>query len=72
MRKVMYKNIIGIIEDDKIEDEYCGKLLTNTLACFYGKTENELLEDFKQVVDDYLEYCKTENQKPEQVELVTA
>lgn len=72
MRKIMYKNIVGIIEDEKFENEFCGKLLTNTLACFYGATERELLEDFKQVVDDYLEYCRTENQKPEQVELVTA
>lgn len=68
----MYKNIIGVVEDEKIENEYCGKLLINAVACFYGKTEDELLEDFKQVVDDYLEYCRTENQKPEQVELVTA
>lgn len=63
MRKVMYKDITGIIEDEKIENEYCGKLLTNTVACFYGKTEDELLEDFKQVVDDYLEYCRSNSSR---------
>lgn len=72
MRKIMYKNIVGIIEDEKFENEYCGKLLTDTVACFYGETESELIKDFKQVVNDYLEYCQSENQKPEKVELITA
>lgn len=42
-------------EDEKIEGDYCGHLLINGVACFYCKTEDELMNDFKEVVEFYLE-----------------
>lgn len=61
MRKIMHKGIVGVIEDEKIEGDYCGHLLINGVACFYGKTEKELIQDFKEVVEFYLENCEQEN-----------
>lgn len=55
MKKIMHKGIVGIIEDEKIEGDYCGHLLINGVACFYSKTEDELIEDFKEVVEFCLE-----------------
>lgn len=57
----MHKGIVGVVEDEKIEGDYCGHLLINGVACFYGNTEDELIQDFKGVVECYLEYSKSEN-----------
>lgn len=70
MKLLMYKNIVGVVEDEKIEEEYCGKLLIEGVACFYGSTKKELIEDFKQMVNDYLEFCKIDNKEPDLVEII--
>lgn len=57
----MHKGIVGVVEDEKIEGDYCGHLLINGVACFYGETEKELIQDFKEVVEFYLENCEQEN-----------
>ena len=33
MKKIMHKGIVGVIEDEKIEGDYCGHLLIN--VCDY-------------------------------------
>lgn len=70
MKKILYKGIIGVVEDEKIEGDYCGHLLINGGACFYGKTENELMNDFKEVVDFYLENCEQEEINRESVKII--
>lgn len=61
MRKILDKGIVGVVEDEKMEGVYCGHLLINGVACFYGETEDELINDFKEVVECYLEYAQSEN-----------
>lgn len=59
MRKIMHKGIVGVVEDEKIEGVFCGHLLINGVACFYGETEKELIQDFKEVVECYLDYSES-------------
>lgn len=61
MKKIMHKGIVGVIEDEKIGSDYCGHLLINGVACFYGETEDQLMDDFKEVVEFYLDNSKSEN-----------
>ena len=51
------------------EDEcFCGKIegLKDTLILFEGNTVAELKKDFKEIIDNYLENCKRNNEKPEE------
>ena len=51
-------------EEDKC---FCGKIegLKNALILFEGKNVEELKNDFKNAIDDYLETCKELQEEPE-------
>lgn len=50
------------------EDEcFCGVVegLKNDVISFEGNSVKELKKDFKEAIDDYLQYCKEHNEEPE-------
>ena len=62
-----YKGYWAKVEYSDEDECFCGKVegLKNDLICFEGKTVKELKEDFKNAIDNYLECCKSLNEKPE-------
>ncbi len=66
MGKLKYKGYIGSVEYS--EDDKClfGKVqgLHGTLISYEGTTVDEITEDFKGAIDDYLESCKARGIEP--------
>lgn len=64
MRYKGYWAKIQYSEEDKC---FCGKIegLKNALILFEGKNVEELKNDFKNAIDDYLETCKELKEEPE-------
>ena len=54
-----YKNYVGSIEFSKEDNIYYGKVQgIKSLVSYEGATLNELIEDFRGAVDDYLALCE--------------
>lgn len=68
MKNLMeYKNYLGSIEFSQEDELFFGKVQgVRALISYEGTTAKELITDFHQAVDDYLELCKLEGKKPEQ------
>lgn len=67
-----YKGYIGSVEFSLEDNILFGKALgIPSLFSYEGDTLDALNEDFKNAVDDYLEYCKDEDIKPEKTNLGT-
>ena len=67
MEKLEYKGYLGTIEYNKTDNCLYGKVLgiPKNLAIIYeGETATDLVEDFKNGIDSYLEFCKERGIKP--------
>ena len=63
---VHYKGYDGSIEFSKEDGVFYGKVVgIQALISSEGKNEEELLADFHDAVDDYLETCKAHGKEPE-------
>ena len=63
---VHYKGYDGSVEFSKEEGVFYGKVVgIQSLISYEGKNEEELLADFHDAVDDYLETCEAQGKEPE-------
>lgn len=61
-----YKSNVGSIEYSKDDNIFYGKVLgIRSLILYEGKDVDELVKDFHEAVDYYLEDCKKNNVIPE-------
>lgn len=61
-----YKDYYGSVEWSETDKLFYGKILGITgLFSYEGKDIKELKRDFEECVDDYYEFCKDHNLKPE-------
>ena len=61
-----YKNYIGSIEFSNEDMLFYGKVLgIKSLVSYEGKSASELVKNFHNSVDDYLQICEESNKKPE-------
>lgn len=63
---IQYKGYVGSVEFSEDDQIFYGKIMgIRSLLSYEGENARELLEDFHNVIDDYLETCKAEGIKPE-------
>ncbi len=56
---ISYKKYIGSVEFSEEDNIFYGKVLgMRSLISYEGDTAKELIEDFHNAVNDYLELCK--------------
>ena len=61
-----YKNYIGSVEFSEADQLFYGKVMgIRALISYEGQSASELVDDFHQAVDDYLQLCAEENIEPE-------
>lgn len=61
-----YKGYVGHVEYDNEVKIFHGEVIgLNDIITFQGKSVEELEEAFKTSVDDYLNWCKERDEKPE-------
>lgn len=61
-----YKGYIGEVEYDDEAKIFSGTVInTRTVITFQGTSVEELEKEFKNSVDDYLEWCKEDGIEPE-------
>jgi predicted HicB family RNase H-like nuclease len=61
-----YKGYLGSVEFSENDSVFFGKVMgIRTLISYEGTTAKELVDDFHNAIDDYLDLCKTENREPE-------
>ena len=61
-----YKGYIGSVEFSEADGLFYGKVQgIRSLISYEGTTARELIDDFHQSVDDYLELCEEEGNVPE-------
>ncbi len=62
-----YKNYNGTVEYSKEDGCLFGKVVgIKSLLSYEGESVRELEEDFRNVIDEYLEECSERNVEPEQ------
>ena len=63
---IEYKGYIGSVEFSEEDGIFFGKVMgIRSLISYEGETATELLTDFHNAIEDYLEMCKSENKQPE-------
>ncbi|MCL2327615.1 MAG: type II toxin-antitoxin system HicB family antitoxin [Bacteroidetes bacterium] len=64
--KLEYKGYYGSIEYSKEDNCFFGKVLgmPHNVISYEGENATELYEDFKNGIDDYLEFCAEKGFKP--------
>ncbi len=63
---IEYKGYVGSIEFSENDMIFCGKVLgIRSLILYEGATADELLSDFHDAIDSYLNMCKKEGKEPE-------
>lgn len=63
---LIYKNFLGKVLFDKKKKTFHGSIRTTRYSLnFQGKTEKDLLESMKNVIDTHLAWCKENAQHPE-------
>ncbi len=63
---IEYKNYIGSVEFSEKDYVFFGKVLgIHSLISYEGSTAKELIDDFHNAVDTYLEECKQAGKNPE-------
>ena len=63
---IQYKGYIGSVEFSEEDGVFFGKVMgIRSLISYEGSNAKELLDDFHEAVDDYLEMCKSEGKTPE-------
>lgn len=61
-----YKGYVGYAEFDDESDIFYGEVInTRDVITFQDTSVRELNKSFKDSVDDYLEFCKSRNEKPD-------
>ena len=61
-----YKGYVGSVEFSEADCRLFGKVMgIRALISYEGETARELLDDFHEAVDAYLELCDEEGQEPE-------
>lgn len=67
MNNIMqYKGYVGSVEFSEEDSLFYGKLLgIRSLISYEGSNAKELVSDFHEVVDEYLQSCKEDGTKPE-------
>lgn len=61
-----YKDFIGSVNFSTTDGVFFGKIEgIKSMVSFEGETVKELEQDFKNAVDDYIEYCKEHGIKPQ-------
>lgn len=61
-----YKGYTGKVEFDEDAEIFHGEIIdTRDVITFQGKNVDELKQAFKDSINDYLEFCKKRNEKPE-------
>ncbi|MBR5336657.1 MAG: type II toxin-antitoxin system HicB family antitoxin [Lachnospiraceae bacterium] len=61
-----YKGYIGKVEYDDVNHVFSGTVInTRTVITFQGTNVEEIEEEFRASVDDYLEWCKEDGVDPE-------
>ena len=61
-----YKGYIGSVEFSETDEVFFGKVQgIRSLISYEGTNAKELIKDFREAVDDYLEICKEEGIEPE-------
>lgn len=67
MKNIMeYKGYIGSVEFSEEDELFYGKVLgIRSLISYEGENAKDLLNDFHNAVDEYLEMCAEENKTPE-------
>lgn len=63
---IEYKGYIGSVEFSVEDEIFFGKVLgIRSLLSYEGETAKELISDFHEAVDEYLDMCESENKEPE-------
>ena len=63
---IQYKGYIGSVEFSEDDGFFYGKVMgIRSLISYKGENAKELLDDFHDAIDDYLETCKAEGKEPE-------
>lgn len=63
---IQYKGYIGNVEFSEDDGFFYGKVMgIRSLISYKGENAKELLDDFHDAIDDYLETCKAEGKEPE-------
>lgn len=63
---IEYKGYIGSVEFSEEDEIFFGKVLgIRSLLSYEGETAKELISDFHEAVDEYLDMCESENKEPE-------
>lgn len=63
---IEYKGYIGSVEFSEEDEIFFGKVLgIRSLLSYEGETAKELVSDFHEAVDEYLDMCESENKEPE-------
>ncbi len=63
---IEYKGYVGSVEFSAKDAVFFGKVLgIRSLISYEGTNAQELMEDFHNAVDDYLELCRQSDSKPE-------
>ena len=61
-----YKGYIGKVEFDDEQHIFTGEVInTRAVITFQGTSVRELEDEFKDSVDDYIEWCKQDGVEPE-------
>ncbi len=61
-----YKGYIGhLVFDDEAEIFHGEVINTRDVITFQGKSVEEIKKEFKESVDDYLEFCASRNESPD-------
>lgn len=64
---LLYKNYNGTVEYSREDNCLLGKVIgIKSLLSYEGDSVQKLEQDFKSVIDEYLEDCKKRNVQPEQ------
>jgi predicted HicB family RNase H-like nuclease len=58
MATMQYRNFLAIIEYDPQIDSFHGRVINATPITFYGKSTEELKQEFARSVEDYFKFCQ--------------
>ena len=63
---IQYKGYIGSVEFSEEDNLFFGKVMgIRSLISYEGENSTDLITDFHNAIEDYLEACKAEGREPE-------
>lgn len=64
---IEYKGYIGMVEFDPEIDSFHGTVInTNDVITFYGSSVTELRNEMKKSIEEYFQFCREHDRKPEE------